>query len=88
MNFKGLIICFLLLLGGSFLYGQDIPVLYPATISTYDIDDGLPISCTEDGLLDFDGRLWINACHRQEEHQTIDFFQFRRIHFVANLHKS
>ncbi|MCB9315442.1 MAG: hypothetical protein H6569_04845 [Lewinellaceae bacterium] len=52
------------------------PQLYPANVSVFDIDAGLPISCTSGGLIDRAGRLWINPCYIQEEHQTVNFYKF------------
>lgn len=54
----------------------DYPVLYPSSVSAFDLENGMPISCTFDGLVDQQGRLWVNPCYRQSEHQTINFYQF------------
>ncbi|MCB9305419.1 MAG: hypothetical protein H6565_02375 [Lewinellaceae bacterium] len=53
-----------------------VPQLFPSNISIYDIENGLPISCTSDGLIDRSGRFWINPCYSQEEHRTINFYRF------------
>ncbi|MCB0643988.1 MAG: hypothetical protein KDC44_20215, partial [Phaeodactylibacter sp.] len=61
-------------------FGQSIkgplPQLAPANVSSYDIDVGLPLSCTNSCEVDRQGRLWINPCFSQEEHRTVNFFQF------------
>lgn len=74
---------FLLIFGLAYcsieLQGQAVdtlPKLYHSNLSLFDINNGLPISCTSDGLVDRSGRLWINPCFSQEEHQTINFYRF------------
>ncbi|MCB0575293.1 MAG: hypothetical protein KDC61_12095 [Saprospiraceae bacterium] len=56
--------------------GADFPKLYSSNISIFDVDAGLPVSCISGGLIDRGGRLWINPCFIQEEHQTINFYKF------------
>lgn len=70
-------------LGFTFLpgccFGQQLdslPALFPSNITAYDLDDGMPISCTWDGLLDKQGRFWATACFGQTEHRTVNFYQF------------
>ncbi|TNE60288.1 MAG: hypothetical protein EP344_07690 [Bacteroidetes bacterium] len=53
-----------------------LPKLYHSSISLFDINNGLPIPCASGGLMDRNGRLWINPCFSQEEHQTINFYRF------------
>lgn len=48
----------------------------PSNLSIFDIDAGMPISCTKNGVFDSKGNLWINPCSAQEEHQTINFYRF------------
>ncbi|MCB9305418.1 MAG: hypothetical protein H6565_02370 [Lewinellaceae bacterium] len=54
----------------------ELPKIYPTNLSIFDIDAGLPISCTNNGVFDPTGRLWINPCSGQEEHRTVSFYQF------------
>ena len=59
--------------------GQDwrgFPKLYPSNITQFTQEDGMPITCTWNGMKDQKGRLWINPCFGQPEHQTINFYQF------------
>lgn len=56
--------------------GTGIPTLRPSGITAYDVEDGLPITCTFNGILDADDRLWINACFGQEEHRKTSFYRF------------
>ena len=70
-----------LLLLSSVLYGQTetptgYPALIPSNITAFDIDDGLPVSCTYSSFVDDAGRIWINPCFFQEEHRSIDVYQF------------
>ncbi|MCB0531688.1 MAG: hypothetical protein KDD14_05770 [Saprospiraceae bacterium] len=53
-----------------------LPKLHPSNLSVFDIDKGLPISCANDGVIDPAGRLWINPCSNQNEHQTVNFYRF------------
>lgn len=53
-----------------------LPGFYPSNVSIFDVDAGLPVSCTSGGLLDRAGRMWINPCYIQEEHQTVNFYKF------------
>ncbi|HZV71145.1 MAG TPA: ATP-binding protein [Saprospiraceae bacterium] len=53
-----------------------LPILQTSRITAYDINEGLPISCTWDAFHTSDGRMWINPCFQQEEHQRFSFFQF------------
>lgn len=55
---------------------DSLPALQPSNIAVFDIDAGLPISCTVNGLIDKKGRLWVNPCYWQDEHKTVDFYQF------------
>ncbi|MCB9315433.1 MAG: hypothetical protein H6569_04800 [Lewinellaceae bacterium] len=66
--------------------GQQVPgtpQLYPANVSVFDVDAGLPISCVYSGLVDKAGRLWVNPCFSQEEHRTVDFYKFDGTHSAA-----
>ncbi len=56
--------------------GAGMPRLDPSNISVFDVDAGLPISCTFEGLFDPAGRFWINPCYNQEEHRTVNFYRF------------
>jgi hypothetical protein len=56
--------------------GLEIPKLQPSGITAYDVEDGLPITCTFNGILDADDKLWINACFGQEEHWKTSFYRF------------
>ena len=59
--------------------GQDIaafPKLLPSNITSYGLEQGMPITCAWDGLEDQKGRLWITPCFGQAEHQTVNFYQF------------
>lgn len=53
-----------------------MPRLYPSNLSAYDLEEGLPVSCVQDGLKDKSGRLWVNVCFDQPELRTINFFRF------------
>lgn len=53
-----------------------LPELKAANVTAFDIDQGLPISCTFNGFVDKDGRLWINPCFAQTEHQTVPFYHY------------
>lgn len=69
---------FLLFFAYTLLQGQRqtglYPALLPANISTFDIDAGLPSTCTDGGLIDRRGRLWVNACYGQPEHRAFNFY--------------
>ncbi|MBK8955963.1 MAG: response regulator [Saprospiraceae bacterium] len=61
------------------LSGQEVatfPKLYPSNISQFTQEDGMPITCAWNGINDRKGRLWINPCFGQAEHQTVNFYQF------------
>ena len=69
----------LLICKSTFLFAQEnvtLPLLKAANVTAFDIDEGLPISCAFNGLLDTEGRLWINPCFAQTEHQTVPFYQY------------
>ena len=53
-----------------------LPSLYPSTFSTYDIEQGLLISCIEETFTDSKGRMWINPCRILDIHRKQRFFQF------------
>lgn len=62
-----------------FSLGQAVdsfPRLQPSNVTAYDLDDGMPISCAWDGLVDNQGRFWATPCFGQTEHRTINFYQF------------
>lgn len=54
----------------------DLTKLYPSQVAAYDLEEGLPISCTWNGILDKKGRLWINPCFQLPSYRTINFYQF------------
>ncbi len=54
--------------------------LYPSNLTAYDLEDGMPINCVSDGLMDRQGRFWVNACFDQPEHRTVNFFRFEGRH--------
>ncbi|TNE60289.1 MAG: hypothetical protein EP344_07695 [Bacteroidetes bacterium] len=59
------------------LWAQEgLPKVVPSNLSIFDIDAGMPISCTKNGVFDLNGSLWVNPCSGQEEHQTINFYRF------------
>ncbi|MCB9333505.1 MAG: hypothetical protein H6574_20795 [Lewinellaceae bacterium] len=79
MRGYGFIGCFVLCLLADLAHGQgldSLPKLYPSNLTAYNLEDGMPISCVFDGLMDQQGRFWFNACFVQAEHRTINFFQF------------
>lgn len=55
---------------------NSLPGLFPSSVTAYDLEEGMPISCVKDGWVDQKGRLWVNACTSQPEHRTVNFFQF------------
>ena len=62
--------CFILCLLAGLAHGQrsdSLLKLYPSNLTAYDLEDGLPISCVYDGLMDRQGRFWVNACFGQTE---------------------
>lgn len=48
----------------------------PSSLSVFDIDAGLPISCVSDGMVDASGQLWVNPCFNRDEYRTVNFFKF------------
>ena len=55
---------------------QALPVVEPSSLSVFDIDAGLPISCVSDGMVDPYGQLWVNPCSNRDEYRTVSFFKF------------
>lgn len=53
-----------------------ISPIYPSTFATYDIEQGLLISCIEETFTDPKGRMWVNPCRIMDIHQKQSFFQF------------
>ncbi len=55
---------------------QSVPSIYPSSLTAYDIDQGLPISCANKIIIDNDGRLWLNPCPIYYADQDISAYQF------------
>ena len=48
-------------------YGQEIPVmieLQASNVTAYNVNEDLPVKCVSGGLVDSNGRLWLNPCSR------------------------
>ncbi|RLD19771.1 MAG: hypothetical protein DRI69_07650 [Bacteroidetes bacterium] len=55
---------------------RSYPPLIAGHVSNYDIENGLTVTCTNSGVVDNAGRLWVNSCFMQEEHRTFNFYVF------------
>ncbi len=53
-----------------------LPSLQASTFTTYDIEQGLPVSCIEETFIDRKGRMWVNPCRILDIHRKQSFFQF------------
>ncbi|MCB0533197.1 MAG: hypothetical protein H6574_14020 [Lewinellaceae bacterium] len=77
--FRGSLICFLLVLLPLLAAGQApgfSPKLLPSSVTVYDIDRGLPISCMDDVYIGPKGQLWINPCRNQDIYQNLSFYAY------------
>ena len=55
---------------------EQFPSIQPASVTAYDLEDGLPMTCTESVYEDPTGRLWLNPCRIQDIHQELGFYMF------------
>jgi signal transduction histidine kinase/CheY-like chemotaxis protein len=53
-----------------------LPALHPSGVTTYDIDQGLSLSCIRNVIADGKGRLWLNPCVSMEVYRNLGFFQY------------
>lgn len=53
-----------------------VPVLSPTSVTVYDLEEGLPLSCTDRVVEDPKGRLWMNPCRTQDIHQKLGFYMY------------
>lgn len=59
--------------------GQDVsamPKLHPSSVTVYDIDRGLPVSCLEKMVIDPRGRLFISPCRNLDIFESLSFYQY------------
>ena len=55
---------------------QLLPPPSISAISSYGLEEGLPVTCIEQVVTDNKGRLWINPCQAQHMENELDFFQY------------
>ena len=55
---------------------EPLPSIQPSSVTTYDIDQGLSISCLREVFVDAKGRLWLNPCRYQDIYKGLGFYQF------------
>ncbi len=53
-----------------------MPKLYPSSVTVYDIDRGMPISCVENMFVGPKGRLFISPCRYQDIYQSMSFYLY------------
>ncbi|MCO6489420.1 MAG: response regulator [Phaeodactylibacter sp.] len=89
MTNRGYIVCVVLLVLARLAAGgqeaDTLPKLYPSSVTVYDIDRGMPISCLTELFVDPGGRLFVNPCRFLDIHQNLNFYQFdgNKSHIVA-----